>query len=176
MDAISFSKGSKNTTDLANIARFGLKKTGTLTQAAASITISADSGGNPLNLKRSMLIIHIPAISGVAHMRLRFNGISDAKYYDTIINPNGASANGTGGYGNTLYGESVISSHLIGGNIHTISHYTHSTNAPAITQNDDTFVLKDGTITGITSFNMFLSTGDNFPIGTTYELYGEAVS
>jgi hypothetical protein len=150
-------------------------KTQYLNADAATLTLSTDANGNAVNLTDTAITYYIPAVATTPlSMRIQINGITGNYYYDKAISASAASINALGGYGSTLFGVGDILLALIGGNIEINTRYSYSTSGLAIAGSANQALLKDGTITGITSIKLFMSSG-NIPAGSYFKWEGRNV-
>ena len=143
----------------------------TLTEAAATLTISADDDSAAFSLKAARVSAYIPAVGGAYALYAQLNDITDSVYYDYTASPSAASSSFILGIGATLFGATAINFDLLGGNVLSTGGAIRSTSAPVIASTTPRGLLKDGSITGITSIKFWLATG-NLPIGTAIRIEG----
>lgn len=140
----------------------------TLGSAVSSITISQDVNSQSFSLKRARLSIYIPGASYTS-IRLRYNSISTSSYYDA---PSGSlTTAATIGTVDSLFAGVELTATLIGGNVMTSGLMISSDTTPAIDNGRIVDLLKSGSITGITSFTLYLGSG-NLPTGTVIKIDG----
>jgi len=162
----------ENAVSLTVIAKYGLKKSGTLTEAVASITISTDSEDKALDLKRATLNLYIPACASSQAALLKINNISSNNYYSTA----GAISYAEIGRGNTLYSLQQVNMCLLASAVLIRSLGVHVASDGTTTLSEFTSVLHGQSITSITSIALSIyGASFDFPVGTSYELYGEDV-